>query len=137
MALKAENITFDCSDPTGWPQWWAQAIGGEVNAVAPAEFVIRDPARRTGLAFQQVDDPTPGKNRVHIDFGAADLEAEVKRLVELGASETGRHSFGTSSAGWCWPIPPATRSAWRRPLTAGTPQPVQTLRSGAQTRLSA
>ena len=29
------------------------------------------------LAFQKVDDPTPGKNRVHIDFTAADLEAEV------------------------------------------------------------
>ena len=35
-----------------------------------------------GLAFQKVDDPTPGKNRVHIDFAASDMEAEVKRLVE-------------------------------------------------------
>ena len=47
-----------------------------------------------GLAFQKVDDPTPGKNRVHIDFAAADMEAEVKRLVELGATETGRNNFG-------------------------------------------
>ena len=46
------------------------------------------------MAFQKVDDPTPGKNHVHIDFPAADMEAEVKRLVELGATETGRDSFG-------------------------------------------
>ena len=31
---------------------------------------------------------------MHIDFGTSDVEAEVKRLVELGASETGRGSFG-------------------------------------------
>ncbi len=63
-----------------------------------------------GLAFQKVDDPTPGKNRVHIDFAAADMEAEVKRLVELGATETGRNNFGTISNGWCWPTPTATPS---------------------------
>ena len=47
-----------------------------------------------GLSFQKVDDPTPGKNKVHIDFTAADMEAEVKRLVGLGATETGRGEFG-------------------------------------------
>jgi predicted enzyme related to lactoylglutathione lyase len=41
-----------------------------------------------------VPDPTPGKNRVHLDFASADVEAEVARLVALGATETGRHSFG-------------------------------------------
>jgi predicted enzyme related to lactoylglutathione lyase len=94
MALKVENITFDCSDPDTLAQWWAQAVGGDVNAVAPGEFVILAQPDGAGLAFQRVDDPTPGKNRVHIDFSAADLEAEVKRLVDLGAAETGRHSFG-------------------------------------------
>jgi predicted enzyme related to lactoylglutathione lyase len=94
MALKVENITFDCSDPDTLAQWWAQAVGGDVNAVAPGEFVILAQPDGAGLAFQRVDDPTPGKNRVHIDFSAADLEAEVKRLVDLGAAVTGRHSFG-------------------------------------------
>jgi predicted enzyme related to lactoylglutathione lyase len=94
MALKVENITFDCSDPDALAQWWAQAIDSEVNAVAPGEFVIVPRPGATGLAFQRVDDPTPGKNRVHIDFSAADVEGEVKRLVDLGAAETGRHSFG-------------------------------------------
>ena len=53
-------------------------------------------ARQSGptLGFQKVPDPTPGKNKVHLDFHASDKEAEVARLVELGARETGRHSFG-------------------------------------------
>ncbi|PRC50483.1 glyoxalase, partial [Mycobacterium sp. ITM-2017-0098] len=46
------------------------------------------------LGFQKVPDPTPGKNKVHLDFHGADKEAEVARLVGLGARETGRHNFG-------------------------------------------
>jgi Glyoxalase-like domain len=94
MALNVESITFDCTDPDSLAQWWAKAVGGDVNAVAPGEFVLLQRPDGPKLAFQRVDDPTPGKNRVHIDFTAADLEAEVKRLVDLGAAETGRHSFG-------------------------------------------
>jgi predicted enzyme related to lactoylglutathione lyase len=94
MALKVEMVTFDCDDPDSLAQWWAQAVDGNVNPVAPGFFVTVTRADGPGLSFQKVDDPTPGKNKVHIDFTAADLEAEVQRLVELGAAETGRHSFG-------------------------------------------
>ena len=73
-----------------------------------------------GLAFQKVDDPTPGKNRVHIDFTAADVEAEVKRLVDLGASETGRGNFG--DFGWVvLADPDGNAFCVRRRLTAAAP----------------
>jgi predicted enzyme related to lactoylglutathione lyase len=94
MTLKVESITFDCDDPDRLADWWAKAVDGTINAVAPGFFVLVSRPGSPNLAFQKVDDPTPGKNRVHIDFSAADMEAEVKRLVDLGASETGRHSFG-------------------------------------------
>ncbi len=45
-------------------------------------FVALPSGLRLG-GFQRVEDPTPGKNRVHVDFSAADLEAEVARLVSL------------------------------------------------------
>ncbi|MGK2880076.1 MAG: VOC family protein [Mycobacterium sp.] len=93
MTVAVESITFDCSDPDALAAWWAGVVGGEVNAVVPGEFVL---VKHTGpnLAFQRVEDPTPGKNKAHIDFSTPDLEAEVGRLVGLGATETGRHSFG-------------------------------------------
>lgn len=94
MALSVEMITVDCTDPDTLAQWWAQAANGTVNAVVPGEFVLVDLPSGPNLGFQHVDDPTPGKNRVHLDFHTADMEAEVARLVELGASETGRHDFG-------------------------------------------
>jgi predicted enzyme related to lactoylglutathione lyase len=94
MALKTENITFDTTDPEKLAEWWARALDGQVNPVAPPFFVVVSRPDGPGLAFQKVDDPTPGKIRVHVDFSTPDVEAEVKRLVDLGATETGRHSFG-------------------------------------------
>jgi predicted enzyme related to lactoylglutathione lyase len=94
MTLTTENITFDTTDPEKLADWWARALDGQVNPIAPPFFVSVTRAQGPGLAFQKVDDPTPGKNRVHIDFSCPEVEAEVKRLVGLGATETGRGSFG-------------------------------------------
>ncbi|MEH3142292.1 MAG: VOC family protein [Mycobacterium kyogaense] len=93
MSLDVAMITFDCSNPDALAAWWADAVGGRVNAEAPGEFVMV--ARDNGpmLGFQRVPDPTPGKNRVHLDLHTTDKEAEVTRLVGLGARETGRHSI--------------------------------------------
>jgi hypothetical protein len=38
------------------------------------------------LFFQRVPEPKPVKNRVHPDVVTADLDAEIARLVELGAT---------------------------------------------------
>lgn len=94
MSLSVVNITFDSTDPDKLADWWAVAVDGKVNALAPGFFVTVERTDGPGLAFQKVDDPTPGKNRVHIDFHTADMEGEVKRLVDLGASETGRGEAG-------------------------------------------
>ncbi|RAV08606.1 VOC family protein [Mycolicibacterium sp. GF69] len=100
MTLAAVNVTFDTTDPDRLAAWWAEALNAQVKPLAPGDFVIVEPASGPGLGFQKVDDPTPGKNRVHLDFGATDVEAEVKRLVGLGATETARHSMGD----WGWVV---------------------------------
>ena len=94
MGLSVEMVTVDCADPDALAQWWSQAVGGDVNVLAPGEFSVLVRPEGVRLGFQKVPDPTPGKNRVHLDLSAADVEAEVARLVGLGAEETGRHSFG-------------------------------------------
>jgi hypothetical protein len=94
MTLDVSMITFDCTDPDVLAQWWAQAVGSTAETVAPGYFdMVRLPSGLR-LGFQKVDDPTPGKNRVHLDLTGADREAEVSRLIELGASETARHNAG-------------------------------------------
>jgi len=94
MALKVEMVTFDCGDPAGLAGWWAEQFGGTTQEILADEFTAVTLPEGLRLGFQKVPDPTPGKNRVHVDFGAADVDAEVSRLAAAGAAEVARHAFG-------------------------------------------
>lgn len=94
MALNVEMVTFDSSDPAKLADWWAEHFDGQVHELLPGEFFAVSRPEGPRLGFQKVADPTPGKNRVHLDFGAADVDAEVSRLTAAGATEVGRHSVG-------------------------------------------
>jgi predicted enzyme related to lactoylglutathione lyase len=94
MALNVEMVTFDCDDPAALAEWWAQQFEGETRELMPGEFVVVTRATGPQLGFQKVPDPTPGKNRIHLDFVGADVDAEVARLVEAGATELSQHSIG-------------------------------------------
>ena len=65
--------------------------------------------------FIAVPDDKVIKNRIHFDFRPDDQQAEVDRVLALGA----RHvDIGQGDeSGWCWPIPRATSSAsWPRKI---------------------
>jgi predicted enzyme related to lactoylglutathione lyase len=94
MALKVEMVTFDCADPAKLAGWWADQFDGKPQELIPGEFVAVIRPGGPALGFQKVPDPTPGKNRVHLDFSAADVDAEVSRLVAAGATEVGQHTIG-------------------------------------------
>lgn len=94
MALNVEMITFDCSDPARLGGWWAEQFGGTTQELLAGEFTVVRLPDGPRLGFQKVADPTPGKNRVHLDFGPADVDAEASRLTAAGATEIGRHKFG-------------------------------------------
>ncbi len=94
MALNVEMVTFDCSDPATLAGWWAEQFGGTTQELLADEFTAVTLSAGPKLGFQKVPDPTPGKNRVHLDFSAADVDGEVARLTAAGASEVGRHKFG-------------------------------------------
>jgi predicted enzyme related to lactoylglutathione lyase len=94
MALHVEMVTIDCSDPTTLAGWWAEQFGGMSHDLLADEFTVVTLPDGLQLGFQKVPDPTPGKNRVHLDFGTSDVEEEVSRLTAAGAVEMGRHSYG-------------------------------------------
>jgi predicted enzyme related to lactoylglutathione lyase len=101
VSLSLEMVTVDCVDPDRLARWWVDAIGGSVVVLGPGEFAMVVGDRGPALGFQRVDQPTPGKNRLHLDFQASDVDAEVERLVGLGAQETGRHSV---DGGFRWVV---------------------------------
>jgi hypothetical protein len=99
MTLTPGMITTDSLDPEPLAAWWAEQTGASIAQNHGGEFlVVAGGSLPLLLAFQKVPDPTPGKNLVHVDFTAADLDAEVDRLVAAGATLVGRR--GDESFRW-------------------------------------
>lgn len=92
MGISIAMITVDCADPAALSRFWSAALDTAV-AADHGEFVMLAPPPLGGplLAFQLVPEARSGKNRLHLDLGAptGGRQAEVERLVQLGATELG------------------------------------------------
>ncbi|MGS2618675.1 VOC family protein [Micromonospora sp. LZ34] len=98
MSSAWESLTVDARDPARLAHWWAEALGYQVVTEKPDEVEIRQSADRLpGIVFVSVPDGKEGKNRLHLDLRPSDQEAEVERLVDMGA----RHvDVGQGDVGW-------------------------------------
>lgn len=101
------DIVFDCARPAPLARFWAAAL--DDYAVAPYDDEelarlrangIEDPEDdptvlveagrgQPRLWFQLVPESKVVKNRVHLDLRADDVDDEVARLVQLGATVAG------------------------------------------------
>ena len=99
MTVSIASITFDSTDPEPLAQWWAERFGAEITANMDGFFLlVAGGSLPTQLAFQKVADPTPGKNKVHLDIHTdGDLDDEAARWVEAGATSLGTRSAGDFS----------------------------------------
>ncbi|MFC7361848.1 VOC family protein [Nocardioides astragali] len=99
MTLTLGMITMDTADALSLADWWAEQTGATVGETNDGHYVMVSGGGLPGLlAFQKVDDPTPGKNRLHLDLTAPDLDAEVDRLTAAGATLVERR--GDDSFRW-------------------------------------
>jgi hypothetical protein len=96
MTPRIASVTFDSTDPEPLARWWAERFGAEITANMDGFFlIVSGGTLPTQLAFQKVDDPTPGKNKVHLDIQTDDdLDAEVARWTEAGAGSLGKRNAG-------------------------------------------
>ncbi|MFN2526117.1 MAG: VOC family protein [Actinomycetota bacterium] len=95
------NVTLDCIDPEKLAGFWSAALGFEyVGYAEPYAFLRPSDGKGPRLLLQRVPEPKQVKNRMHLDLQpqAGDIDAEVVRLKELGAtqvSEGFREAYGT------------------------------------------
>jgi len=105
-------IDCDVQDLDAAADFWSQALGYARQASAPDEtnYVALD-AESAGLVIevQRVTHPS----RVHIDIETDDIEAEVKRLEELGAQRVEQRRTW-----WVMEAPTGQRFCVVRPQTA-------------------
>ncbi|RKW71822.1 VOC family protein [Galactobacter caseinivorans] len=97
MSLTLALVTIDASDAVRLGTFWADVVGAKIHLTESGAYVMLG-GGQPGLAFQQVDTPTPGKNKFHLDFATNNIAVEEARLLELGATKMG--DFGDSSFRW-------------------------------------
>jgi hypothetical protein len=92
MACRFTELVIDCRDPERLAAFWSAVLDyrelsredGAIEIGPEAGFGGAAPT----LVFGPVDDPTPGKLRLHIDVNPTDRDqdAELERLLALGAT---------------------------------------------------
>jgi hypothetical protein len=99
MPLTVEALDIDCANPAALAQFWADALGYEVQPSDDPGEVLASPTSGAGvpLLFLKVPEGKRAKNRLHLDLRPADQAAEVERLIGLGA---GRVDIGQGDSSW-------------------------------------
>jgi predicted enzyme related to lactoylglutathione lyase len=87
MSAFIYNVTFDAKEPRTLGRFWSAVTSYSVADEGDDFVRLRAPDERgvRHLLFFRVDDPTPGKNRMHVDLAARDADTEIDRLLTLGA----------------------------------------------------
>ncbi len=86
MASRIYHIAVDAADPPSLGRFWAEVLDHRVLFEDEEETVVgADEHAWPGLVFLPVPEAKAGKNRLHIDLAPDDFEAEVTRVLSLGA----------------------------------------------------
>jgi catechol 2,3-dioxygenase-like lactoylglutathione lyase family enzyme len=108
MTCFVSHTTIDCTDAYELSTWWKGVLGyrdvpDDPNEPGHEECMILDPETGHRLLFIEVPDPTPGKNKLHLDVRPREgtLQDEVDRLLAHGARVLADHRgiYGPGS-GW-------------------------------------
>jgi predicted enzyme related to lactoylglutathione lyase len=92
------GLSFDATDAAGQATFWAAATGSKVEDGATQQDAVVKGSDFPRLAFHRVPEGKAAKNRLHFDLIAPDYEAELERLIGLGASKL--EEFTPGEARW-------------------------------------
>ncbi len=95
MSTIVGTVMIDCNDLDGTVEFWSRLLGLEEKARYP-DYVWLDRVSERGpaLAFQRVPEPREGKNRVHLDLVAENLEETEKQVISLGGTKVDDRAMG-------------------------------------------
>jgi hypothetical protein len=86
MSSRWSEVVVDAVDPARLGRWWAEVLDYRLLDEDLDEAVIGPgDGAYPRLLFGRVPEAKSGKNRLHLDLTPDDQEAEVERLVDMGA----------------------------------------------------
>ena len=86
MPSRWSHVVVDSKDPHALARFWAAVLEWEAEADGDEVEVKAADGSGTALLFVTGDDPKTVKNRLHIDLRPDDRDAEVERVLALGAT---------------------------------------------------
>jgi predicted enzyme related to lactoylglutathione lyase len=86
MGLRFSEICIDAHDIDALVAWWSSVLGWPAEPTDDGDMILRAPAGSgPDWLFLVVPDDKVVKNRIHFDFTPDDQQAEVDRVLALGA----------------------------------------------------
>jgi catechol 2,3-dioxygenase-like lactoylglutathione lyase family enzyme len=91
-------VVVAAGDPARLARWWAEVLGYRVLDEDENDVIVGQAEHVYPiLYFSRSTDERVGRNRLHLDLSPTDREAEVERLVNMGA----RHvDIGQGERSW-------------------------------------
>ncbi|MFB7027278.1 MULTISPECIES: VOC family protein [unclassified Streptomyces] len=87
MAVRMYHLAVDAHDLSAQARFWAAVLDWKVLYEDGHEVVIgADEYSLPGMCFLPVPESKSVKNRLHIDLTPDDRDAEVERILALGAT---------------------------------------------------
>ena len=86
--MRVGSVVIDCNDFEKMLAFWSEALR-YVPREEPEEgwVVLSDPdGGGVNVSLQVVPERRRGKNRLHLDLYTTEREAEIERLLEIGAT---------------------------------------------------
>lgn len=97
-------VVVDCADLDRAAAFWCAALGyvdpNGPGGAGPYRSLLPADGDGVELLLQRVSEPHTTKNRMHLDLRVRDLDAEVARLVALGARHAAPGKI--EEHGWTW-----------------------------------
>jgi catechol 2,3-dioxygenase-like lactoylglutathione lyase family enzyme len=86
--VRVGSVVIDCNEFDRMFAFWRDALGYVPRDEPEDDWVVlRDPTgSNVNVSLQVVPEPRVGKNRLHLDMYTEDRDADVARIVGLGAT---------------------------------------------------
>jgi predicted enzyme related to lactoylglutathione lyase len=100
VAVSLHHIVIDAHDLPTLARFWAEVLHWQILSEREREVVIGPVVGApVGICFMPVTDRKVVKNRLHLDLnpGSDDREAEIERIMALGARRVDIGQTGTET----------------------------------------
>ena len=96
-------VVIDCSDLARSARFWADVLGFTAGRATSGLYRSLVPENGQGIEvlLQRVPEGKHQKNRLHLDLRTADMDAEVRRILGLGATLIADQAVLEDGWRWC------------------------------------